>query len=660
MARGLGWFLAFAPLLLVPSSRAADWTQPTPEELKMAADPAAPGAPAVYLFRDETTDDQRHMATLYARIKILTDRGVRDWSDVTIPYERNTDLINGFSENITGVEARTIHSDGAVIPFTGKPWTKELVKAGGLRIMEKGFSMPDVQIGSIIEYRYEFHYEGVLPPHWYIQQPLFVHKAHYNYVDDRYVDSGFLVRAEYESDLPPAAKIAASEMKGWDLTLENIPALADEDDSPPLHSLGYHVYFFYAYASTPDLFWQVFAQAWAKEVDKFCAPNKLKDAVAQIVAPSDSDEQKLRKIYAAVMQLENTDFTRERTRSENKAQKLKLKTAADIWAANRGTSDDLAFLFIGMARAAGLKAYAMMVTDRNRSVFLKSRMDWDQLDDVIAIVNIGGKEMYLDPGSRYCEFGKLHWKHTWTSGVRELDNGGAQIVTTPFPVYSDTTTLRNADLAMDADGQVHGTITVAMTGSAALYWRQQALRTDQEATKKEFSDTLLRDLPSTVTLNPETLSGLSDPAQVLVAKLDVSGSIGTKTGHRIFLPGTFFESQAKPRFAAEKRENPVYLPYSYTVQDHVKVMLPDGLTVENPPKDASLSIAPNADFATKYRAAGHLFQYARLERVANILYQVQDYSGLRDFFQKMNAQDQQQLATIAAPAPESGATASNQ
>lgn len=38
----------------------SNWTQPTPEELKMTSDPAAPGAAAVYLFREETGDDDRH------------------------------------------------------------------------------------------------------------------------------------------------------------------------------------------------------------------------------------------------------------------------------------------------------------------------------------------------------------------------------------------------------------------------------------------------------------------------------------------------------------------------------------------------------------------------------------------------------------------------
>ena len=60
----------------------------------MTSDPKAPGAPAVYLFREETTDDERHMWTMYARIKILKKEGIDKFADVTIPYTENGDWLD--------------------------------------------------------------------------------------------------------------------------------------------------------------------------------------------------------------------------------------------------------------------------------------------------------------------------------------------------------------------------------------------------------------------------------------------------------------------------------------------------------------------------------------------------------------------------------------
>lgn len=169
--------LSISFLLLAAAHAATTWTQPTPDELKMTSDPKAPDAEAVYLNREETVDDKIHIHRLYARIKILTDKGKEEFSDVEIPYEA------GMS-NIKAVEGRTIHSDGTVIPFTGKPFDKELVRFGDTKIHVKAFSMPDVQVGSILEYRYELAYDDgyVVPPSWYIQQHIFVHQAHYHFV----------------------------------------------------------------------------------------------------------------------------------------------------------------------------------------------------------------------------------------------------------------------------------------------------------------------------------------------------------------------------------------------------------------------------------------------------------------------------------------------
>src|ERR1700726_4490987 len=86
--------------------------KPTPEELQMTAEPAAPGAAAIYLLRDERADDKLHVHTTYVRLKILNDKG-KQYADQEISYE-------GGQFSTFGIEGRTIHSDGTVIPFTGK------------------------------------------------------------------------------------------------------------------------------------------------------------------------------------------------------------------------------------------------------------------------------------------------------------------------------------------------------------------------------------------------------------------------------------------------------------------------------------------------------------------------------------------------------------
>ena len=76
-----------------------------------------------------------------------------------------------------------------------------------------------------------------------------------------------------------------------------------------------------------------------------------------------------------------------------------MKTAADIWEQKRGTPNEITRLFIAMTRAAGLKVSAMIVTERDKRMLNANYLHWDQLTDEIAIVQLGGKDVYFDPGS---------------------------------------------------------------------------------------------------------------------------------------------------------------------------------------------------------------------------------------------------------------------
>ncbi len=127
----------------------------------MTSQKEAPGAPAVYLFREETTDDQLHMYSIYTRLKVLTDRG-KEYANVELQFARTND---GGGFTVDDIQGRTIHPDGTIIPFTGKPYEKLVEKTQGSKYMAKVFTMPDVEVGSIIEYRYKLRYSDDVTCH---------------------------------------------------------------------------------------------------------------------------------------------------------------------------------------------------------------------------------------------------------------------------------------------------------------------------------------------------------------------------------------------------------------------------------------------------------------------------------------------------------------
>lgn len=616
----------------------------------MTSVPQDPGAPAVYLDYEQTNDENVHQVIVYVRIKVLTEAGVK-YGNVELPYDKSDHY------SIKQIEARTIHSDRSVIPFIGKPFDKEILRAHSFRVNVKEFTMPDVTAGSILEYRYVLHSDpySFVPPQWYAQQDLFVMRERFVFQPDKEAEplmGGANTRAfEWTAVLPKGAEV--EKVKGqWELTMTDVPPLSHEEWMPPRENLEYKVLFYYTnpdLSNSADAYWQRIGAWYTTWVDSFLNEAKLKGTVSSIVALGDSDAVKVAKLYDAMMGLENTDFTREESKREEKATHTVVNSAADVWSAKRGNGNQIALLFVGLARAAGLKAYAMWVSDRSQEFFEKNYLSLDQLDDEIAIVVVDGKEEYFDPGARYCPPGKLAWYDTATMGLRQGPTG-ATISYTPGEGFQDAETLRTAVLQLSSTGELTGTLRVAMVGIPALKWRQRALEADAAQMKKEFEDDVKAGLPKGVDASLTGFVGLEEWKTPLVANLTISGALGTRAGKLLLLPVSLFEASAKPALLPEARQYAIYMDYAHAEQDKVSLALPAGMEVEGLPKDTELTLRDPGGpgkAAGIYRAnyaisqAGIKFQ--RLLVVASPIFPASAYPQIRDFYGKLGAQDQEQV-----------------
>jgi hypothetical protein len=631
------------PLLLALASPAlllAQFQQPTDEELKMTTDPKAPGAAAVYLYREEITDDFSHSHSFYERVKVLTEKG-KELATVSIPYVPGAD-------KVTKIEGRTIHADGTFIPLTVIP--DDLVDYKTKNFQENSivFTLPSVEVGSILEYRYSYS-GNTYAPTWWIQQPYFVHKAHYSFHPDMSNTTSDLM---YAIRIASGEKVVKDKKNNFTLDIADVPPEPNEDWMPPLNTIRWRVEFYYYSKDSGQKFWDDACKFWANWVREFSNPSgHLKQAVAEIVAPGDTDEQKAAKIYAAVQKLENTRFTRTKSEAERKKEKLKdINKAEDVWKQQRGTDDEIALLYVALARAAGLNAIPMKVVDRSRAFFDASLLSAKQLDDYIAVVQLGGKDVYLDPGQKMCPFGLLHWKHALATGFR-LSEKTAVFATTPAGPYKDSTVLRIANLFVDETGGVTGAVNFVMTGQEALYWRQLALMNDVEEVKKQFTESIQDEFPEGVQADLDHFQGLDDPGVKLIGIVNISGNLGSITGKHFFLPGLFLESRAKHPFVAQdKRITPVDLHYAKFEQDNVTLHLPPGYIVESAPQTPDITWSNQAVLRIRSTVKDGSVEVVRVFACGFCLLDPKDYGNLHDFYLKVATADQQQLVLTRSPA----------
>ena len=672
-----GAVLTLAALAQPIAGVAQKFQEPTKEELQMTSDPKAPGAPAVFLNREETTDNGSHYISEYARIKVLTELG-KEWATVEVPY------VPGYSEPPI-IVGRTIHPDGTVVPLTGKASDLLVFKNHNNHVKAAVFNMPSVEVGSILEYKWSISLtggkvSGVMSddedvisgmlagstPEWDVQQPIFVHKEHFYWnpfsgmeanalettkenAVDYFVDGERANILLFTQRLPVGFTTTRSPKYDFTLDIQDVPAFNREANAPPEGAFRYQVRFFRTPYSSADVYWDNELKRWSKQLDQFATQSKaIQGAANQIVAGADTADAKARKLYDAVQALDNTDFTRAKSEAERKQLHLKKtpKKAEDVWGEKSGSGNDIAALYLALARAAGLQADGLKVSDRKQEIFDANYLSLYQLDDLLVVLHIDGKDIYLDPGQKLCPFGQLAWNNTLAGGLQQ--NAKAPVYTPPN-LTKDAVTAHAADLTLDTRGGVTGTVKILMNGPAALHWRQLNLTADPDEVKKQFNESLQTLLPQGVSGEVGAFQGLDTSAGYLSAAVKVSGQLGTATGKRLLLPGFFFSTGAHTQFVAEeKRTAAVDLHFAEQVIDDAIYRLPAGYTVEAAPQPVQLPWPDRATLVVKTAPAPGVIDIKHIFARAFVLLDPKEYPALRDYYQKIAATDQQQLVLTAA------------
>jgi hypothetical protein len=352
-----------------------------------------------------------------------------------------------------------------------------------------------------------------------------------------------------------------------------------------------------------------------------------------------------------VQALDNTDYSRRKTESERKQLKLKAeKHVADTWAQKSGESNALALLYLAMLRAAGLKAYAVHVVDRDRGIFDPGYPSLDQLDSVLVTLDSSDKQILLDPGEKMCPFQTVNWRHSLAGGLGQSAQGPA-FTTTPAQQYANNTVKRTGILTLDGKGGVTGQIQIAMTGQGALHWRQTALENDLSEVKKQFDEELAAIVPDGVQAHVDHFEAIDDSNANLTAIVNIDGTLGASTAKRLVIPGFFFETRGRIPFVnEEKRIEPVDMHFGERVTDQITYRLPAGATVEGAPQDASISWPNHALFVAKSLTQATQITVAQTLTRAFTVAKPEEYQDLRDFYQKVAEADQAQLVLIVPPA----------
>ena len=655
------FWVFFLVLCAAPFARALDWPPLDAADLAMKSIPQQPGAPAVILLREENDDDHLHFHSTYERIKILTEDG-RKYADIQLPYNRH-----GF--RIDSVSGRTVHTDGTAVPFEGKPFDKTTVKGHGFSYKVKAFTLPDVQVGSVIEYRYSLRYDDntELSPEWDIQRELFQKSVSFKFIPfDFSSSSTYLIVGHGQTatglawtSYVPSKDYTPKEAKGMrtyavELAAQDIQPYVEEPYSPPARSSKWRVSFYYTAGSKEEDYWKTESKFWNKDVEAFLDHrNGAGETLAKITTGSDTPEQKVRKIYAFVGGLENRSYIPARATQEEHALEIRPnKNAGDVLEQRSGYHDELNRLFAALVREAGLPASMMQVPDRSETFFDAHFLNTNQFDAEVVIVELNGKEVFLDPGTKFCAYGLLNWRYGGNQGLRQGSGKSAEFGTVPLSTYNEAMTQRAARLKLSEDGKYEGTVTIGFAGLEALNRRNAAALTDAEGRKKALEDEVKQWLPGGSDISVSKIPKWDDVESMVVAEFKVSGPLATSAGKRWLLPAHFFQVNESAKFPAAKRTNPIYLYYPYREIDEVRITLPAAMEMESLPQNDEVK-RDYALYKTTNKMESPSVIYSRRDlAMGGMAFPAAEYADVKAFYDKVKTgDDQPAMIKAAAHAP---------
>jgi hypothetical protein len=641
--------------LLPALAPAADWRPIEPAELAQKTPKVDPGADAEAIFWDVKIEDslagEDFKMTLnhYIRIKIFTDRGKEKYATVEIEQFGK--------RHIGDIAGRTIKANGTIVDLKKDSiFDRDLAKAKGVKVHAKTFTMPNVEVGDIIEYRYRESRDNEVASHMrlYFQRelPLWTVTYHLKPLNIPMLPYGMRTLALHFQQ-PPFQK----EPNGfYAISVNNMPAFREERYAPPEDQLRAWMLIYYEEDKKidPAKYWKtVGREDYPSFKSRLSADGQVKKKAAELVAGKDKPEDQLAAIDEFCRtKIRNLYSQSSHLTAEARKAIKENHSPGDTLKQMGGTGMDIDLLFASLANAAGFDARMARVTNR-ADIFFDPRLPLTYfLDSFSVAVKVNDEWKFFDPSTPYLEHGMLRWQEEAGNALISDPKEGF-FVDTPYSEPSRSVRRRRGEFQLLADGTLEGKVIYSYSGHAGQgqknFYDDMTASQREEDWKKELQDRL-----STAEMSDFQMNDVTDPYKPLRIEHKVSvPGYATRTGKRILLQPAFFQRNLSARFTETTRKSDLYFDYGWAEDDEVTIDLPEGWELDQPVAPVSTKLADAGNYSVEVRKTvdgRKLIYRRRFEWGANkrLLIPAAAYENVKKIFDFVQEQDGYTIALKAA------------
>jgi hypothetical protein len=570
-------------LILPIAVFADDWKPVNPADLALKIPLVEPDADAEALSWDVRIDDSSPTELSlghYLRVKIFTERGKESQSKIDIPYYSTT--------RIRDIAARVTKPDGSVVELKKDDvFERTIVKANGVKVKAKSFALPGVELGSVVEYRWQEVYPGGSINQMRLQFQRDIPVRVVNYYLKPY--QGLRYQTFHMNDI----EFVKDKNNFYRLTLNNVPAFHEEPRMPPEDEVRSWVFLYYAedLKREPEKYWKDQGKLlFEKTKDAMKVSDAVKAAVAGIIGDANTDQDKLQRIYDFCRtKIKNTSDDASGLTAEEKSKLKDNKSAANTLKNGRGTGGDIDMLFAALAKAAGFEVRYAVSGNRDDLFFHRNYAEASFLASSFIAVQVAGNWQFFSPAEMYTSFGMLGWTEQFQETLI-TDAKEPVWVKTGLAAPDKSLEKRTGKFSLTEDGTLEGDVRVEFTGH--LDFDQKEYNDDDSPTEREETiRSRVKARMSTAELSDIKIENVTDALKPFAYAYHIRvPGYAPRTGKRLFLQPAYFEHGQSELFSASGRKQPIYFHFPWSEDDTVEITLPSGYALDS--ADAPADIEP--------------------------------------------------------------------
>ena len=566
------------------------------------------------------------------RIKILKKDGI-ELANIKIPFFTK-------EETIKKAAACTYNIDGSgniTVSEVGKDgiYIKKTTQTNSQLIMV----LPNVKVGSVIEYKYTLETENeFFVRDWYFQSVGMPTRLSYydvniplthGFGEEAFINHPSAVKNSKELKEVYGEGTAQVEVPFVNRVfyLQDVHAIKREPHAGSVWDYMQRVYYHSvgtsrAKSKDPMALWRNMANLLSDKGgydESAVADIKGSEALVQKASQQQDTLQKIKVIF---------DYLRNTITCTEDEDIFPNEGAAAAWQKRTGSCADINLLLLNLLQKAGVNALALMGSTYYNGAVSLNYPSYKQFNILLVYVPTADGFYLLNAADKASLPGLVPWYMLGTKGV--VMNGDESFFLTITDNGNDYKQVVDVDIVMDRQGKATGKAFIKSYGYA------KAPRVDTWLRNKEkFAAEHLATAKFSFAIDSLQVTNEVNDTLPLEQRFSFDLPIN-KTGAYYYVPTNLFTDLDKNPFTDDERHTAVEFRYYQAYYLNVNITLPDGLAFEASPPAAQLAMpGKTIEYNRTITGAGKKLSLKMTLLYNQSEFRAKDYGFLKDFYKKL-------------------------